>query len=461
VERRTRFDLDRAQKRAHILEGLRIALDNIDEVIRLIRAAKDTSMAKASLMQAFELSEAQATAIVEMRLRSLTGLEREKIENEYDQLMQLIDYLTAILSDASKLYGVIKDELGQISEKFGDDRKTQFIQDDGEIMDEDLIDEETVVITLSHLDYVKRTPLTVYKSQNRGGRGVMAMQTREEDMVKNIMVASTHDHILYFTNRGRVHVKKAYEIPEAGRNAKGMAIVNLLQLAPKEKLSAIMKVSDFKDDAFIMMVTKMGIVKKTPMSMFAKINKKGIVALNFKDENDELVAVIQTTGKDEIFAATQNGKGLRFHEEKVRAMGRSAAGVRMMKLLEGDKLVGADALTEDCKILFVTTKGYGKVTDKDAFQTRNRGGQGVKIYNITEKTGVILGVTKVAEPDELMLMNTDGVMIRLRVSDIRETGRVASGVKLINLDEKTAVISLAKIDHDQIERIQTESSAES
>ncbi len=453
VTRRTRFELKKAEKRAHILEGYIIALDNIDEVLNIIRNSKDTQTAKVNLSERFGLSDEQTGAIVEMRFRSLTGLERDKIENEYAEIKELIKELMAILADEKRLYAVIREELAIIREKYGDSRRTIIQHDPGEIDYEDLIDEEVSVVTQTVMGYIKRLPLSTYRSQNRGGRGVMGMQTREEDTVKNVFIASTHDYILFFTSFGRAFCIKAYEIPEAGRVAKGLAIVNLLNLAAGEKIAAVMPVSEFTDNEYIMMVTKKGLAKKTYMSQFGKIRKGGLLALNFR-EDDELITVLRTDGTSRIFIATKNGIGLKFDESEVRPMGRTAAGVRAIRLREDDIVVSADTIAagvEDTQLLFVSEGGFGKRTDIGQFSLQHRGGMGVRIYKITDKTGCVVGVLKVDDDDELMLINSDGVIIRIRVADISVKGRVTQGVKLINLTEGGTVISMAKIDKNQLD----------
>ncbi len=450
VTRRTKFDLAKAQKRAHILEGLLLAQGNIDDVISIVRSSKDSREAQKRLIEKYEFSEEQATAIVDMRLRSLTGLEKEKLDKEYGELNEIIKELNSILADENKLYMVIKEELLVIKQKFGDERRTALINDEGEIDIEDLIDEESSVITFSHLDYVKRIPLNTYRSQNRGGKGVIGMQMRDEDIVKNLFVASTHDYILYFTNMGKVYRTKAYEIPEAGRTARGMAIVNMLNLNPNEKIAAVIPIREFRDDEYLMMVTKKGIVKKTSVSKFSTINKAGLIALNFRDD-DELISVLRTDGTKEIFIATKKGMGVRFSEQEIRAVGRTAVGVRAIRLSEEDDVVSSDTLEEGSKILFVSEGGFGKCTELAEFNVRHRGGKGIKIYKITEKTGNIVGVSKVNDREQLMLINSEGVIIRIRVEDISTVGRITQGVKLINLDEGVTVVSIAKIAEDQLE----------
>ncbi|MCL2616177.1 MAG: DNA gyrase subunit A [Defluviitaleaceae bacterium] len=448
VTRRTQFDLDKALKRSHILEGLLIAQDNIDEVIKIIRASSDTATAKANLRERFGLSEEQAEAIVQMRLRALTGLEKEKLLAEYAELKALIQELTALLNDRKLLLSKIREELAVLRTKFADVRRTQIVHEDSEINIEDLIDEETSVITFSYMDYVKRIPLSTYRSQQRGGKGVTGMQIRDEDFVKDLFIASTHDYILYFTNMGRVFQTKAYEIPEAGRTARGRAIVNMLNLYEREKIAAVMPVKEFTENEYVMFVTRAGVVKKTPLESFAKKHSRGLIAINFR-EDDELVSVIRTDGNQEIFIATRDGQGVRFPESDIRSMGRQAAGVRGIRLTEGDRVVAADTISCGCKLLFVTESGFGKCTPCEEFTPHRRGGKGVKIHKITDKTGAVAGVCKVNENDELMLINSEGTIIRMRIENISTTGRVAQGVKLINLEDGVKVVGMAKIETEE------------
>lgn len=447
VTRRTQFNLDKAQKRAHILEGLRIAINNIDEVIRIIRTSYDN--AKERLMERFQLSEIQAQAILEMQLRRLQGLEHEKIDAEYKDLMEKIAYYQSLLADRKLMLGVIKNELTEIGNKFGDERRTQLVQNPGEIDIEDLIEEETCVMTLSNLNYIKRTPLDTYKSQNRGGRGIVGMQTRDEDFVKDMFLSSTHDTILFFTDRGRVYRMKGYEIPEAGRTARGMAIVNLLEIAPGESITAVIPVKEFKDDEYLVMITKQGIIKKTEMSSYANIRKGGLIAVNLRDD-DSLISVMTTNGNDEIFVATRNGMGIKFFEQDVRSMGRTATGVKAITLRDGDYVVSAVKLAIDSKILNVTENGYGKRTEAEAYSIQYRGGKGSKIHHLTEKTGLLTGVLLIDDNEEIMLMTSEGVIIRLRARDISTVGRVSQGVKLMNLNEGVSVVGIAKISEDDI-----------
>lgn len=448
VTRRTKFNLDKAEKRAHILEGLRIAISNIDEVIRIIRTSYDN--AKERLMERFGLSEIQAQAILEMQLRRLQGLEHEKIDAEYKDLQEKITYYKSLLADEAKLLGVIRDEMQDIKNKYADPRRTQLVANPGEIDVEDLIDEETCVFTLSNLNYVKRTPLMTYKSQNRGGRGIVGMQTRDEDFVKDLFLCSTHDTILFFTDHGRVYRLKGYEVPEAGRTARGMAIVNLLEIAPDESVTAVIPVKEFREDRYLVMLTKQGLIKKTDMASYSNIRKGGLIAINLR-EDDSLISVMTTEGEDEILAATRNGMGIRFSEKDVRPMGRTATGVKAISLREGDYLVSAIKMSPTAKVLNVTEKGFGKQTLPEEFKVQYRGGMGVKIHQLTEKTGLLTGVLMLEENEEIMLITSEGVIIRLRGADISTIGRVSQGVKLMNLDEGVSVVGIAKITEDDIE----------
>ena len=448
VTRRTKYNLDKAEKRAHILEGLRIAISNIDEVIRIIRTSYDD--AKERLMERFGLSEIQAQAILEMQLRRLQGLEHEKIDAEYKDLQEKIAYYKSLLADEAKLLGVIRDEMQDIKAKYADPRRTQLVANPGEIDVEDLIDEETCVFTLSNLNYVKRTPLMTYKSQNRGGRGIVGMQTRDEDFVKDLFLCSTHDTILFFTDHGRVYRLKGYEVPEAGRTARGMAIVNLLEIAPDESVTAVIPVKEFREDRYLVMLTKQGLIKKTDMASYSNIRKGGLIAINLR-EDDSLISVMTTEGEDEILAATRNGMGIRFSEKDVRPMGRTATGVKAISLREGDYLVSAVKMSPTAKVLNVTEKGFGKRTVPDEFKVQYRGGMGVKIHQLTEKTGLLTGVLMLEENEEVMLITSEGVIIRLRGADISTIGRVSQGVKLMNLDEGVSVVGIAKITEDDIE----------
>ncbi|NLM12557.1 MAG: DNA gyrase subunit A [Epulopiscium sp.] len=444
VTRRTQFDLRKAEERSHILEGLRIALDHIDEVISIIRSSSSTQEAKERLMEAFTLSEKQAQAIVDMRLRSLTGLEREKLEEEYRELQETIKELKAILGDEKRLYGVIKEELLIILQKYGDERKTKFEMDGGELDVEDLIADELNVITMTHLGYIKRLPLNTYKSQNRGGRGIIGMQTREEDFIEGLFIASTHHYILFFSNKGKVYRIKAYEIPEASRTARGTAIINLLQLDSDENITAVVPVKEYKEGTYLLMVTKKGLIKKTSIMEYENIRKGGLLAINLREE-DELIQVKNIADDEQIFIGTKNGQGIVFSEKDVREIGRTGMGVRAMTLNEGDEVIGVGLLSEGKDILFVTEKGLGKRTDVNEFHLQKRGGKGIKTYRLTEKTGQIVGIKMVSEGEEVMMITSEGIIIRLHVSQISKTGRVTQGVKLMNLGENESVVAVAKV----------------
>jgi len=449
VTRRTRFDLNKALKRAHIVEGFLKALDHIDEVINIIRSSQTTNEAKERLVKRFDFTEEQVSAIVEMRLRSLTGLEREKLENEYAELMELIKEMKAILADENRLYQVIKDELLVIKKRYGDERKTKIVQDVGDIDIEDLIEDEMSVVTLTRLNYIKRLPLTTYKSQNRGGKGVIGMQTRDEDLVKNIFLSSNLDYILLFTNKGKVYRIKTYEIPEAGRTAKGTPIVNLLNLASDEKISAVIPIKDFEND-YLVMTTKKGIIKKVDTCKFQNIRNSGLIAVSLKDD-DELISVKRTNGNNQIFVATKFGMAIKFDENDVRNMGRIASGVHAIRLKDNDEVIASEIVDGNFKMLVVSENGYGKCTNADEFRLQSRGGMGTKAYKITDKTGNVIGVEMVNDNEELMLITSDGVVIRIRVKDISTTSRITQGVKLINVSENVKVMSIAKIEEDYID----------
>jgi DNA gyrase subunit A len=448
VTRRTQFDLDKAKKRIHLVEGFLKALDFIDEIIAIIRSNREIATSKEIIRERFGFSKEQADAIVEMRLRALSGLERERLQDEFDKLTALITYLLGILADGNTLLGVIKDEILVIRDKFGDKRRTQILHDDGEIDLEDLIDEGMCVITLTHLDYVKRLPLDTYKTQSRGGKGVLALTTRDEDLIKKIFIASTHDDILFITTRGRAYKLRAYQIPEAGRAAKGNAIVNLLNLNSGEKIAAVINVSDYSE-GFLTMITRRGIIKRTGLAAFQNTNKAGLLALNIK-EGDSLTVALHTTGEDELFIASRKGKGLRFTEKSVREMGRQASGNLSMRLSDDDYIIGAEIVTEGTKLLFVSEMGFGKCTPEEEFRTQGRRGKGLIAYKPTEKTGSLVRIANVNDNEELMLINSNGVIIRIRIKDIRTTGRNAAGVKLINLPENVTVVGLAKIAEEHI-----------
>ena len=452
ITRRTRYDLKKAQERAHLLEGLLIAQDNIDEVIRIIRESYDD--AKEHLMDRFHLSDVQAQAILDMQLKRLQGLEKEKLEAEYKELEERIDYYNRLLTDEAMLRGVLKDELLEIRDKYGDDRKTEigFAEDDIDI--EDLIEEEECVFTMSAGGYIKRTPVSTYKTQNRGGKGITGMTTREEDYVDTLFTASTHDYILFFSDRGRVYRKKGYQIPEAGRTARGTNIVNVLPVESDEKITAMISVKDFEDDRYLVMVTRRGTVKRIQLSAIHTARKAGIRCITL-EEGDDLICVRETDGDQAILIVTHSGMAICFKETDVRCMGRDAAGVRGIKLREGDYVVGAARAKRDHQVLMVTENGYGKRTEMDEYiradGPQNRGGYGLKGYQCTEKTGPVVGVKVVSDEDDILIINDAGVIIRMAVSGISTYGRAAQGVKLMNLGEGGKVISIARTEHEEPE----------
>lgn len=449
VTRRTKYELNKAQERAHILEGLLIALDNIDEVISIIRGSESVNVAKQKLIERFGLSDAQSQAIVDMRLRTLTGLEREKIEAEYNELMKRIDELKAILADNKKLLMVIREELSIIMDKYGDDRRTAIGYDEFDISMEDMIPNESTVITMTNLGYIKRMTPDNFRSQNRGGRGIKGMQTIDDDYIEDILMTTTHNIVLFFTNKGRVYKLKAYEIPEAGRTARGTAIVNLLTLQAGEKISAIVPVDGIKDNEYLFMATKQGIVKKTYCKEYANIRKTGIQAITLRD-NDELIEVKATDSTKEIFLVTKYGYCIRFKETDVRSTGRSAMGVIGMNILEGDEVVGMQLNTQGDTLLIVSENGLGKRTPIEEFNLQNRGGKGVKCYKINEKSGNVIGVKAVSNTREIMLITTEGIIIRMEVAGISTLGRITSGVKLINLDDGVKVAKVAKVREEDV-----------
>ncbi len=450
VTRRTQRDLTKAEKRAHILEGYLKALDNIDEVINIIRTSGSVEEERNRLMTTFGFTEEQVKAIVEMRLRSLRGLEREKILDEYNKLEIKIKELREILADKKVLLNVLKNEFTEIKEKFGDERRTKIIDDPGEIDIEDLIHDDMSVITMTYFNYAKRCPLSTYKSQNRGGKGIIGMQTREDDVVRGMFLASNHTTILFFTNEGRVYKLKAYEIPEAGRNAKGTPIVNMIPLNSDEKVTAILTVKDIDENSYFTMITKKGIIKRVKAEAFRNIRKVGLIAVNLR-ENDRLMTVIKTDGNKDIIVATKQGMAIRFNENDCRSMGRNASGVKAITLRENDIVIGMEAVEEGKKLLVVSEKGYGKLTLTEKFKCQSRGGKGLKAYGIAPKTGSVAGISMVNENEELMLINSEGVIIRIRVKDISTFDRGASGVKLIDIGEDVKVMSIAKISEEAIE----------
>lgn len=447
IRRRTKFDLDKALARAHILEGLIIALDHIDEVIKLIRASKTGQEAKEGLMNNFGLSEKQAQAILDMRLQRLTGLEREKINEEYSELMKTIENLKAILADEAKTLNIIRDELIEIKEKYGDERKTGIEKIDNEIDYEDLIENEDVVITLTHSGYIKRISADTYTAQRRGGKGIQAMSTKEDDFVEHIFITCTHNHILFFTDQGRVYKLKGYEIPESGRTAKGTNLINLLELNPGEKIQAVLSFKEFDEDKFLIMGTRNGIIKKTSLNLYSNIRKSGLIAINLND-NDEVVSVRMTNGEDEIIIATRDGMAIRFNEKDARPLGRSAFGVKGITLKEEDFVVGMEIVNKDQSVLVVSENGFGKKTPVSEYKCQFRGGKGLITYKVTEKTGSLVGARMVKESDEIMLINSNDIAIRINVSDISTTSRNAMGVTLMRNSGEEKILAMAKINNN-------------
>ncbi len=463
VTRRTIFELNKAEARAHILEGLRIALDNIDEVIHIIRASKTSEIAKNTLIEKFGLSEKQAQAILEMKLRRLTGLERDKIEEEFNELMAQIEYLNSILADEMKLLSVIKEELLEIKNRYNDERRTQIEKVHNDIDIEDLIQEESVVITLTHSGYIKRIPSDTYSAQRRGGRGIQAMSTKEDDFVENVLITSTHSDVLFFTNRGRVYKKRAYEIPDAGRTAKGTNIINLIPIEQDERIETVLTVADDIKEGFLFMATKKGLVKKTPLSEFKNLRKNGLIAINLR-EGDELLKVKVTRGDADIVIVSEQGNAIKFSEKDVRAMGRTASGVKSMNLRDDDIAVCMDIAVDDEALLVISENGFGKRTPLSEYKRQNRGGVGLITYKIAEKTGKVVGATVCKPEDELMLINTSGVAIRINVSDISVTSRSAMGVRLMRTSEEERIVAITKIsasDEEKDEQLVLDSGIES
>jgi DNA gyrase subunit A len=452
IRRRTAYELKKAEARAHILEGLRIALDHLDEVINLIRNSKTTDIAREGLMQQFSLTERQAQAILDMRLQRLTGLEREKIELEYQDLVKLIAELKAILADEEKVLQIIRDELLELKERFNDERRTEIVIGSVEdIDDEDLIPRENIVVTLTHNGYIKRLPVSTYKSQRRGGRGIQGMNTNEDDFVEHLLITSTHNTILFFTNKGKVYRAKGYEIPEFGRTAKGIPIVNLLEIDKDEWINTIITIDEFNDNSFLFFTTKEGIAKRSPLSSFSNIRNNGLIAISLRD-GDELISVKLTDGSKHIIVGTKNGMLIRFPETDVRTMGRNATGVKAITLDAGDEVVGMEILDDDSDILIVTKNGYGKRTPASEYRIQSRGGKGLKTCNITEKNGTVVAVKTVTGDEDLMLITASGILIRIAVSDISRMGRNTQGVKLIRLsddNENEYVATVAKVPKEE------------
>lgn len=451
VRRRTQYNLRKAKDRAHILEGLRIALDHIDEIISTIRESDTDKVAMESLQQRFKLSEKQAQAILDMRLRRLTGLERDKIEAEYNELLNYISELEAILADEEVLLQLVRDELTEIRDRFGDDRRTE-IQLGGfeDLEDEDLIPEEQIVITLSHNNYIKRLPVSTYRAQNRGGRGVQGMNTLEEDFVSQLVTLSTHDHVLFFTNKGRVYKLKGYEVPELSRQSKGIPVVNAIELENDEVISTMIAVKDLEsEDNFLVFATKRGVVKRSALSNFSRINRNGKIAISFR-EDDELIAVRLTSGQEDILIGTSHASLIRFPESTLRPLGRTATGVKGITLREGDEVVGLDVAHANSvdEVLVVTENGYGKRTPVNDYRLSNRGGKGIKTATITERNGNVVCITTVTGEEDLMIVTNAGVIIRLDVADISQNGRAAQGVRLIRLGDDQFVSTVAKVKED-------------
>ena len=444
VTRRTKYDLNKAQERAHILEGLLKALDNIDRVIQIIRGSRNTQAAKEGLIEVFALTDVQAQAIVDMRLKTLTGLEREKLEAEYKELMEKIRKLQAILADRNMLLRVIREEILTIAEKYGDERRTAIGFDDYDISMEDMIPNENTVITMTKLGYIKRMTVDNFRNQNRGGKGIKGMQTLQDDYIDELLMTTTHHYLMFFTNLGKVYRLKVYEIPEAGRTARGTAIINLLQLQAGEKISAVIPISEYEHNKYLLMATRSGLVKKTPIREYENVRKTGLAAIALR-EDDELIEVKITDNHKDVILVTKYGQCIRFSDTDVRSTGRVSMGVRGINLSDGDEIIGMQLNTQGDYLLFVSEKGMGKRTSMSEFTTQNRGGKGVKCYKITEKTGNVIGVKAVNEDNEIMMITTEGIIIRISCSDISILGRITSGVKLMNLDENVSVASIAKV----------------
>lgn len=453
ITRRTKFELEKAEARAHILEGLRIAIDYLDEVIRIIRSSRTEAIAKQGLMDRFNLSERQAQAIVDMRLGRLTGLERDKLEAEYRDIMEKIQYYRNVLADETLLFGIVKDELTVIRDKYGDERRTEISAAEDDIDIEDLIKEEESAITLTHFGYIKRLPCDTYKSQKRGGKGIAALSTREEDFVERLFITSTHHYILFFTNKGKVYRLKAYQIPEAGRQAKGTAIVNLLELAGDEKITAVIPISEYKEGMYLIMATRDGFVKKTDLMQYDNIRKGGLLAVTLRD-NDELIDVRLTDGEQDIILVTGNGMSIRFQESDVRPLGRVSQGVKGITLDDEDYVVGMGTSRPDTTLLVVTKNGFGKRTELEEYKTQTRGGKGILTYRVTDKTGSVAGIKLVNETDEIMLISADGTVIRMEVSGISILGRATQGVTLMRTSNGNHVVSIARIETDDNDKDQ-------
>jgi len=459
ITRRTRYDLDKAEARAHILEGLLIALDNIDEIVKIIRSSANTAEAKVQLMERFGLTEKQAQAILDMRLARLTGLERERLQEEYEELQKTIAYLRAVLADEKLVLGIIKDEILAVKAKYADERRTEMTVMEGEIDPEDLIQEDSVVVTLTHFGYVKRIPRTTYRSQNRGGKGVMGMTTREEDYAEKLLVTSTHAELMFFTNKGRVYSLKAYEIPEAGRAARGTAIVNLLQLDGGEKVTAMIPLPKEREEGYLVMATKNGLIKKTGSDEFKNLRKTGLIAIALR-EDDELIGVELTKGESDLFMATRMGQAIRFNESDVRAMGRNSMGVRSIDLAEGDEVIAVAKAEEGKHVLAITQNGYGKRTELSEFRTQTRGGKGILAMRLTEKTGLLAAQLLVGEDEDIMLITDDGTIIRMPVSGISVIGRVSQGVRVMRVTDESRIVGVTATEREEEAAEETEETAE-
>lgn len=459
IRRRTEYDLKKAQARAHILEGLRIALDHLDEVIALIRASQTTEQAREGLISRFGLSYDQAQAILEMRLQRLTGLEREKIEQEYQELMAKIAEYQAILADEGLVLQIIHDELEEIKQKFGDDRRTEITTSDEEILDEDLIPREDVIISMTHSGYVKRLPVTTYRSQRRGGRGVVGMDTKDDDFIERLFVSNTHQFLLFFTNKGRVFRLKAYEIPDLSRTARGTPVINLIQIEQGETINAVIPVESFEPNQYLFFATKCGIVKKTPLDDYANIRKVGLIAILLR-EDDDLIGVKLTDGSREVVMGTAQGMSIRFSEEDVRSMGRSSTGVKGIQLDEGDSVIDMDIVDPEQTVLIVTSKGYGKRTPLSEYRTQTRGGKGIKTLNVTDKNGEIVSLKVVRDEEDLMIMTSGGTLIRMSMSTINTMGRITQGVKLINIKDEDAVATVARAPRNEEDDAEESESAD-
>ena len=460
VTRRTKFDLAKAEARAHILEGLRIALDNIDAVIKTIR--ESYSNAKENLMENFGLSDIQAQAILDMRLARLQGLEREKIENEYNELMKKIAYYKSLLADEVLLMGVIKDELTEIRDKYGDERRTQIVRDEGEFNEEDLVEEENVTITFTHLGYIKRVPADTYKAQKRGGKGITGVTTRDNDFVKDLVMTSTHDNLMFFTNTGKAHKIKAYEIPEATRTARGTPAINFLNLLQRERITAVIPVKEFSEDKYLIAITKNGLIKKTALNEFDTKRTTGLIAINLKDE-DELIAIKQSTGSNNIIIVTKKGKCISFSEKDVRPMGRIASGVRAIKLDKDDEVVSMELVEPEQQLMVVTENGFGKRTPVEEYKIQVRGGKGLLTYDKAKfsKTGALIGAMVVDESDEILMINSDGIIIRIRASEVSILGRATQGVKIMKVDEGSKIVAIAKAIRDDEDEVEESSASTS